>query len=214
MIPSRSLPQGLGSRALLGPLRCGDPGSTVWQSAGFAGRGSRKYRDTCAAVLFMASSAMKSSKYKIRVPSYRTPKNLSKQLIMKYYDQVWNEGDTAMLKHICSQSLVFLDVACWPEPYVGPDAVTKVIEEYLSAYKAIRFSDVELLVTEDGSAVMAHWKATAFHLGAFLGTPASGKVQEIRGMSSFMVVDDKIARIETFREQLIHEQAFSADYGL
>lgn len=48
---------------------------------------------------------------------------------MKYYDQVWNEGDTAMLKHICSQSLVFLDVACWPEPYVGPDAVTKVIEE-------------------------------------------------------------------------------------
>lgn len=80
MIPSRSLPQGLGSRALLGPLRCGDPGSTVWQSAGFAGRGSRKYRDTCAAVLFMASSAMKSSKYKIRVPSYRTPKNLSKQV--------------------------------------------------------------------------------------------------------------------------------------
>lgn len=85
---------------------------------------------------------------------------------------------------------------------------------YLSAYKAIKFSDIELLATEDGSAVMAHWKATAFHLGAFLGTPASGKVQNIKGMSSFRIVDDKITRVETFREQLIHEQAFAADYGL
>lgn len=52
------------------------------------------------------------------------------QLVMKYFEQVWNEGDTAMLKHICSPSLVFLDVASWPEPYVGPEAVIKVIEEY------------------------------------------------------------------------------------
>lgn len=85
---------------------------------------------------------------------------------------------------------------------------------YLSAYKSIKFSEIELLATDDGSAVMAHWKATAFHLGAFLGTPASGKVQEIKGMSSFCIADDKIARVETFREQLIHEQAFAADYGL
>ena len=51
------------------------------------------------------------------------------QLIMKYFEQVWNEGDTEILKHICSPALVFLDVASWPEPYVGPEAVKKVIEE-------------------------------------------------------------------------------------
>ena len=48
---------------------------------------------------------------------------------MKYFEQVWNEGDTEILKHICSPALIFLDVASWPEPYVGPEAVKKVIEE-------------------------------------------------------------------------------------
>lgn len=62
--------------------------------------------------------------------------------------------------------------------------------------------------------MMARWKATVFHLGAFLGTPASGKVQEIKGMTAFTIVSDKIVRVETFREQLVHERAFAADYGI
>lgn len=85
---------------------------------------------------------------------------------------------------------------------------------YLSAYKSFKFYNVELLAAEDGSQVMAHWKATAFHLGGILGTPATGKVQEIKGMSAFAIESDKIVRIETFREQLVHERAFAADYGI
>lgn len=53
----------------------------MWQSSGQIAPGSRPNRDTCATALFMAYSAMRNSKFKIPIPSYRTPKNTSKQVL-------------------------------------------------------------------------------------------------------------------------------------
>jgi steroid delta-isomerase-like uncharacterized protein len=135
------------------------------------------------------------------------------QIVRRYFENVWNEEDTAVMSQICSEDLILTDPCCWRDPFVGRDRVVKVIEEYLTAFKAFHYTSLQILGTPDGESVMAKWTATAVHLGDFLGRPASGRVQEISGMSHFTFAGRKIARIDTFRETLCQESIY-ADYEL
>lgn len=64
-----------------------------------------------------------------------------------------------------------------------------------------------------GVQVLAHWSVRCAQLGDLWNRPPTGAVNEISGMTRFVIVKDKISRIDTFREKMQHEMA-SADYGL
>lgn len=91
----------------------------------------------------------------------------------------------------------------------------QVIEEYIVAYKSLTFSLESVLAEPDGSQVLAKWTAQAMHLGNFMGAPPSGRVERIRGMTSFQLAGRRINRIECFRQALVQErQGAHVDFGL
>jgi hypothetical protein len=61
--------------------------------------------------------------------------------------------------------------------------------------------------------VLAHWNVRCAQLGDLWHRPPTGTIEEISGMTRFIVENNKISRIETFREKMQHEMV-SADYGL
>lgn len=61
--------------------------------------------------------------------------------------------------------------------------------------------------------VLAHWSVTCAQLGDLWHRPPTGAVEEIGGMTRFVILNDKISRIDTFRDKLQHEMS-NADYTL
>lgn len=129
------------------------------------------------------------------------------QVAARWFEDVWNAEDTTALQQIASPGLVMTDTSWWPEPFEGRDRVQRVIEEYLSAFKSFRYEVDEIMSSGDGIVVMAHWTARAMHLGMFLGMPASGRVEEISGVTTFRFQgNSQISSIEVFRERLSQER--------
>lgn len=133
-----------------------------------------------------------------------------------WFEDVWNAENVSALADIATPDVVMVDPCCWRDPYHGRTRVSKVIEEYLGAFKGFQHEVTEIMPSKDGSVVMVRWQATAVHLGTFVGSPASGRVERIEGMSTFRFEGGRIARVEVFRESLSQERRGLgvADYGM
>jgi hypothetical protein len=62
--------------------------------------------------------------------------------------------------------------------------------------------------------VLAHWNLRCAQLGDLWNRPPTGAVEEISGMTRFVIVKNKISRIESFRDKMQQEMASADYYGL
>ena len=122
-----------------------------------------------------------------------------------YFEDVWNAQMLDSLPLVTTPDVVMCDQCCWQEEFRGQARLRRVIDEYLAGYKSFSYDVQHMMVSADGTVVLAKWAAEAMHLGAFLGIQASGRIEALQGMTTFEVRDGKICRIETFRTSLCSE---------
>lgn len=124
-----------------------------------------------------------------------------------YFEDVWNCQMLDTLPLVTTPGVVMCDQCCWSGEFEGRDRMRRVIDEYLAGYKSFRYTLQHIMVSDDGSVVLARWSAEAMHLGAFMGVPASGRIERLEGMTTFHIQQGKISRLESFRTSLCSEAA-------
>ena len=98
----------------------------------------------------------------------------------RFYDEVWNRGDFAVIDQLADPSLVAHDAAL-PEDVRGPDGLKGLIGSYRRA-----FPDVEMVVADmisDGDKVTVRWSASGTHLGELMGLAPTGRRSRVTGIS-------------------------------
>lgn len=129
------------------------------------------------------------------------------QAVKRFYNEVWNSLEVDVLDDITHEDLVMHDLCWWEDEFKGRDRCKRVIEEFMTAYKAAQYMIKHCLTSEDGSVVMVHWTVKAVHLGTFLGRPGGGQVINIAGMTTFELRDGLISEMHTFRQSFAGDRA-------
>ena len=115
----------------------------------------------------------------------------NKQLLQRWFQQVWNEQNQGTIDELFSAEG---KVHNFPETggvLVGPAGFKEIHKNFCGA-----FPDIHVIVEDvisEGDRVAAHWTATMTHLGDHLGVPSTGKKVVLPGSSFCIIRDGKIA---------------------
>jgi len=116
----------------------------------------------------------------------------NKDIVRRYYDEVWAKGDPGPLDELLADDYVDHN----PMPGIGADkaAAGEVVKAIMSDATDVNM-DVQKVISE-GDFVAAHWKMDWTQRGNFMGTvPADGKRLSIEGHDFYQLADGKIAEI-------------------
>lgn len=115
----------------------------------------------------------------------------NKQLMQRWFQQVWNEGNEAAIDELVSTEC---KVHNFPETggvLVGPAGFKEVHRNFCGA-----FPDLHVVIEDvisEGDRVALHWTATMTHSGHHLGIQPKGKKAVLPGSSFCIIRDGKIA---------------------
>jgi steroid delta-isomerase-like uncharacterized protein len=116
----------------------------------------------------------------------------NKDIVMRYYNEVWKKGDPAPLGELLADDYVDHN----PMPGLGGDkasaaqVVTMIMGDATDVVMDVRH------VICDGDLAAAHWKMDWTQKGAFMGgIPADGKRLSIEGHDFYRLANGKIAEI-------------------
>jgi steroid delta-isomerase-like uncharacterized protein len=106
------------------------------------------------------------------------PTEDNKALSRRYYEEVWNGGNTALLDEVMAENHVN---HAPPAPVLGREA----FKQYVAAYRAA-FPDFHLTIEDqlaEGDKVVDRWVVRGTHQGSLMGIPPTGKQATVTGMS-------------------------------
>ncbi|HEY9622852.1 MAG TPA: ester cyclase [Crinalium sp.] len=118
----------------------------------------------------------------------------SKALIYRYYEEVWNQRNLAVLDEIIDLHHVRYETGTVRE-LVGPDGVKQFIQVFIAAFPDLHFS-LEDVVAE-GDRVAARWVFQGTHDGYLRDIPPSGHSVMIPGISFARVANNKFVEYWT-----------------
>ena len=101
----------------------------------------------------------------------------NKDLIRRFFERVWNQGDEAAIDELIAEEAAGND----PDFGAGREAFRRQWRQWRAAFPDLHFA-VEELVAE-GDAVVCRWTLTGTHRGEFLGWAPTGKAIRVGGMS-------------------------------
>jgi steroid delta-isomerase-like uncharacterized protein len=113
----------------------------------------------------------------------------SKQLVTRYIEDVWNQGDLEALETLTTEAFVY---------HLGgqPPRDRAAMRQFLEAVR-IAFPDwrveVQAIVAEERT-VVARWAGQVTHQGPFHGIPPTGKQISVCGINLYEIKDGRIAR--------------------
>jgi steroid delta-isomerase-like uncharacterized protein len=111
----------------------------------------------------------------------------NKQLVRRWFDQVWNQGNVGAIDELFSPNGIAHDLINPGDILRGPAEFKRVHASLLGAFSKIQIHLDELVAEGDNVAV--RWTATGKHTGAALGFPATGHDVRFSG-SSFVCIED------------------------
>jgi steroid delta-isomerase-like uncharacterized protein len=116
----------------------------------------------------------------------------TRDLLSRYYREVWEGGDVAALDRFLADDYVDHD----PSPGFGSD---KEGAKRIAAAVTNSMKDGHLTIRDvivEGDRAAAHWTHTWTQTGDFLGmVPADGRRIQLRGHDFFLVRDGRIAEV-------------------
>ena len=116
----------------------------------------------------------------------------NKALSRKLYEEIFSQGNTALIEQIFAVDYVNHDTSGppggWPH---GPQGFHAVSGAYRGAFPDLQFT-IEALVAE-GDRVVTRWAARGTNSGSFAGMPPTGKAVVVSGISIERIADGKIA---------------------
>ena len=120
-------------------------------------------------------------------------------LVRRFYDEVWNRGDLAVVDEVFAADYVRHDLRPGTAP-PGPDGQKAVAALFRTAFPDVHLA-VEFLVAE-GAMVVARWAIEGTHTGPWAGTAPTGRLVRFAGVNIFRLADGKVAEIWNHRDDL------------
>ena len=123
----------------------------------------------------------------------------TKELLRRYYDEVWEKGNVEAIDELVAEDYVD------HTPPPGGDASRESLR-LIARYFAERAKETRLelrMLVADGDAGAGFWEMEWVHTGDFFGAPADGKRLTMKGADLFVVRDGRIA--ETWHTEAVLE---------
>lgn len=135
----------------------------------------------------------------------------NKQLILRFYDELWNEGNLDVADELVAADYVRHDLRPGEAPS-GPEGQKDVARRFRAAFPDIRL-EVEAIVAE-GDLVVARWTISGTHSGRWGDVAPTGRNVQFTGVNFFRIADGKIAEIWNVRDDLgLREQLGAPVYA-
>ena len=112
------------------------------------------------------------------------------QLLSRWFQEVWNEGNTQTVHELLSSDVVAIGQAGAEVELHGPQEFASFVEQIRSAFPDIHVKVEDVFGADDK--VVLRWSARMTHQGNTLGVPATGKPVRLTGITIARIVDGKI----------------------
>jgi steroid delta-isomerase-like uncharacterized protein len=139
------------------------------------------------------------------------PLDANKQLVLRFYDELWNRGNFDAADELVADDYVRHDLRPGDAP-PGPAGQKAVAQRFRAAFPDAHL-DVEALVAE-GDLVAARWRISGTHEGAWGDVAPTGRNVRFTGVNFFRLAAGKIAEIWNVRDDLgLREQVGASVYA-
>jgi steroid delta-isomerase-like uncharacterized protein len=123
----------------------------------------------------------------------------NKDLIRRFYEEVWNHGNLDVTEEIFAADYVRHDLRPG-SPLSGPEGQKRIAGDFRSAFPDLHMT-VDVMVAE-GDLVVARWTTAGTNTGAWGSVPATGKYVKFSGVNIFRMADGKVVEIWNHRDDL------------
>jgi steroid delta-isomerase-like uncharacterized protein len=131
-----------------------------------------------------------------------------KQIVRRFYEELWNRGNLQVADELVSPDYVRHDLRPGEAP-PGPAGQKAVAQKFREAFPDVRL-EVESLIAE-GDLVAARWTISGTYAGPWGGVAPTGRKVGFAGVNFFRIAEGKIAEIWNLRDDLgLREQVGAA----
>jgi len=123
----------------------------------------------------------------------------NKELIRRFYDEVWNKGNTDFAFEVFAEGYVRHDLRPG-NPTGGPAGQKQVADDFRAAFPDVK-QEIDFMVAE-GEIVVARWMMQGTNTGQWGKQPPTGKFVKIAGVNIFRFADGKVVEIWNHRDDL------------
>jgi steroid delta-isomerase-like uncharacterized protein len=120
-------------------------------------------------------------------PAAASPQEANKQLVSRFWEEIWNRGDLDAADRLVSADFVLHLPAMQMR---GPAGLKQWASLIRAGLPDVKFTIAQALA--DGDSVVTRWTATGTHTGNLLGIPPTDKAVTMSGISVFRVAGGKI----------------------
>jgi steroid delta-isomerase-like uncharacterized protein len=124
------------------------------------------------------------------MPSQNTQPDSNRQLVRRYMDECWNQGNLNTVSELVAGNCLYHDPV-FPNLTSGADNLRRHIETCRSGFPDLKFTIDDTIAERDE--VVLHWTANGTHKGQFLGMAPTNKKASVTGTSIFRIEGSKIA---------------------
>lgn len=139
------------------------------------------------------------------------PAHANKQLVRRFYDEVWQKGNVDVADDVFADDYVRHDLRS-TDAAPGPDGQKQIARAFRAAFPDLRF-EVEILIA-DGDYVAARWTAHGTHSGRWGDVDATGRFVTLSGVNLFRFESGRVAELWNHRDDLgLQEQLGAAVFA-
>lgn len=114
----------------------------------------------------------------------------NKAIVRRYYEEVWNRGNLAILPEVVATEHEDHD----PAPLVGGgqgrERVARIVAAYRAAFPDLHFTLEDMIA--EGDTVVTRWMGDGTHRGALGDIPPTGRQAEVTGVFIDRLADGQI----------------------
>jgi steroid delta-isomerase-like uncharacterized protein len=123
----------------------------------------------------------------------------NKRLVRRFYDEVWNLGNTGFTAEVFAEDYVRHDLRP-SEALPGPAGQKKIADDFRAAFPDLEVA-VDLIIGEEDF-VVGRWTASGTHLGPWGALEPTGRRATFSAVNIFRFEDGKVAEIWNHRDDL------------
>ena len=117
----------------------------------------------------------------------------NKNIVRRLFEEVWNQGRVELIEELFTPLAIQFDPTA-PNG-LNNAAFKEFVLTYLNAFPGVKMV-VNIVVAED-DLVAVSWTANGIHRGELMGIPPTNKEVTVRGISIYMLRNDKIIESST-----------------
>ncbi|HET7367005.1 MAG TPA: ester cyclase [Gaiella sp.] len=123
----------------------------------------------------------------------------NKQLVRRFYEEVWSKGNLDVADEVFASDYVRHDLRP-SNPAPGPEGQKQIASAFRAAFPDLRF-DVEFVFAE-GDYVAGRWTATGTHTGVWGDVEPTGRLVTFSAVNVFRFDEGRVAEIWNHRDDL------------